>query len=767
MPRIAKVIVDLSLDREFDYLVPPGLTDDVRVGSRVRVPFGRRWSRGYVTGFADRSRIVGLKEIEAVVGEKPLLGDDMISLARWMADYYRSSFELSVRTVLPGAVRARGSGFKRRKFVTPMEGAAPRDLPTKQAAVLALLQARGGLSLRAILHELSVSQAPVRSLEKKGLVRIGDEAVRRDPNANRTLLPTTPLELTGEQAEALAQIKRCVEACAGRTPTRPVLPDGRRGPPAPGRESEAHGVSEGAVEKSGPDVVLLYGVTGSGKTEVYLQAIDHVRRRGGGAIVLVPEISLTPQTVERFRGRFGDSIAVLHSHLSDGERHDEWHRINDGSADIVIGARSAVFAPVHKLGLIVVDEEHEHSYKQEESPRYNARDVAVMRGHMVGCPVVLGSATPSLESWVNAREGKYRLSRLAKRVDDRQMPSMRVVDMRLESGSKGRVSVLSPALVQAMQARLDRAEQVILFLNRRGFATSLVCLRCGHVADCPDCSVSYTYHRSDEALRCHICGGAKRVPPKCPECGDPAFRFSGIGTQRVEKIVEKCCPGATVRRMDADVTRRKSSYDEILGDFRTGKIDILVGTQMIAKGLHFPNVTLVGIIYADLGLHMPDFRAGERSFQLLAQVAGRAGRGEVPGDVVIQTYTPFHAAIQAARRLDYEGFSDQELEFRRELSYPPFGRLVCTTFKGKAREKVEFCADSFARRLKKDLENVALVADACPAPLSKAKGKYRYQVICRGPSARKMAHACDAAREAMKLPREIACSIDVDALSLL
>jgi primosomal protein N' (replication factor Y) len=514
-------------------------------------------------------------------------------------------------------------------------------------------------------------------------------------------------------------------------------------------------------------VVLLYGVTGSGKTEVYLQAIDRVLKSGRGTVVLVPEISLTPQTVERFVGRFGERAAVLHSRLSDGERHDEWHRIREGKADIVIGARSAVFAPVRNLGLIVVDEEHENSYKQEDSPRYNARDVAVMRGHLEKCAVVLGSATPSLESWKNARTGKYKLSVLPRRADDRKMPVMRIVDMRLQSADEKKRGILSQDLVEAIRLRLERAEQVILFLNRRGFSSSLICPSCGFVASCENCSVSYTYHRTEEALICHLCGESRKVPQKCPGCMDPGFKYSGVGTQRVEATVRACFPHAKVQRMDADVTRRKHSHSSILGDFRSGKTDILIGTQMIAKGLHFPNVTLVGVVFADLSLHMPDFRAGERTFQLLAQVAGRAGRGEVSGEVIVQTFTPFHAAIQAARRLEFEGFCDQEMEFRKELTYPPFGHLACILVRGKSENKVSFCATALARALQKDKDAGVIAADAVPAPISRIRSEYRYQVILRSKSAGRMLKLIRQSMAEVRFPKDVACSIDMDALSLM
>ena len=456
-------------------------------------------------------------------------------------------------------------------------------------------------------------------------------------------------------------------------------------------------------------VFLLHGVTGSGKTEIYLQALAHALEQGQGAIVLVPEISLTPQTVERFKARFSSGklqtlVAVLHSHLSTGERHDEWHKIRQGRARIVIGARSAIFAPVEPLGLIIVDEEHEHTYKQEEAPRYHARDVAIMRGRMENAVVVLGSATPSLESYYNCKKGKYALLELPERVDNQKMPHVRVVDMRQAAKEKG-PPIFSPQLKEAITQRLERGEQTILFLNRRGYSTALQCPKCGFVANCPNCSLALTYHRIEQNLSCHICGHHEKVPSVCPnpKCKNPAIRFAGTGTQKVEETLAKLFPDARVRRMDADTMKRKDDYRKTLGDFRAGKTDILVGTQMIAKGLHFPNVTLVGIIYADLALHQPDFRAGERTFQLLTQVAGRAGRGDVEGEVFVQAFAPFHPAIQYARRHDFTGFYEQEIEFREQLKYPPLSRVALLTLKGRNEDKVKFSAEHLKRELERTL----------------------------------------------------------------
>jgi primosomal protein N' (replication factor Y) len=557
-------------------------------------------------------------------------------------------------------------------------------------------------------------------------------------------------------------------------------------------------------------VFLLHGVTGSGKTEVYLQALAHALEQGQGAIVLVPEISLTPQTVERFKARFSSGklqtlVAVLHSHLSAGERHDEWHKIRQGRARIVIGARSAIFAPVEPLGLIIVDEEHEHSYKQEEAPRYHARDVAIMRGQMENAVVVLGSATPSLESYYNCKHGKYTLLELPERVDNQKMPHVRVVDMRQaasrQRGKEG-IPIFSPQLKEAITQRLEKHEQTILFLNRRGYSTSLQCPKCGYVAQCPNCSLALTFHRQEQKLRCHICGHVAPVPSVCPneKCKNPAIRFAGTGTQRVEDTLAKLFPRARVKRMDADTMKRKDDYRKVLGDFRAGKTDILVGTQMIAKGLHFPNVTLVGIIYADLALHQPDFRAGERTFQLLTQVAGRAGRGDVEGEVFVQAFAPFHPAIQYARRHDFTGFYEQEIEFREQLKYPPVSRVALLTLKGRNEDKVKFSADHLKRELEKNLKETKadgraasplpaalvqtkdgahgvtrptlgtfkdlIIAGPAPAPLLRAETFYRYQIMLRTRAMSKLSHALAKIIETLALPEDVTLMVDIDPVNL-
>ena len=464
---------------------------------------------------------------------------------------------------------------------------------------------------------------------------------------------------------------------------------------------------------------------------------------------------------------------MLHSHLSSGERHDEWHKIRQGRARIVIGARSAIFAPVEPLGLIIVDEEHEHSYKQEESPRYHARDVAVVRAQREGAVVVLGSATPSMESYHNAQRGKYRLLQLAGRATEQKMPVVRVIDLRIEARKtkSGATAIFSHELKEAITQRLERREQTILFLNRRGFSTSLQCPKCGYVAGCPNCSVSLTFHRAAQKLLCHVCGHEEAVPRECPnpECRNPAIRFSGLGTEKVEDTLTRLFPKARIARMDRDTLKRKDDYRRILTEFRTGKLDILVGTQMIAKGLHFPNVTLVGVLYADLSLHVPDFRAGERTFQLLTQVSGRAGRGDVEGEVFVQSFTPFHPAIQYARRHDFLGFYDQEIEFRDQLKYPPAARIALLTLKGRNEDKVKFTADAIRQELDRRLSTWRdlIIAGPAPAPLLRAETFYRHQIMLRTKTMSRLSKELTELQTGFPLPDDLTLTVDIDPVNLV
>src|ERR1700730_10063177 len=613
-PKYVRVIIDRAIQRQLDYSVPETLAERIGIGSRVRVPFRDKSALATVLATLDQSDAKGIRPIEALVGEAPILSGSLLELAKWMSAYYCCPLETVMRSLLPQVIRRAEVGWKKQLVVQPLAKIEPdkidnlRKRAPRQAELLkAIAKLEKPILAAQLLRNVSSDNQTLRALAKRGLIELREEAVERDPHGDEQFIATANLEVNPEQAIALTKIS---EALAAPETAKPIL---------------------------------LHGVTGSGKTEIYLQAIRTALERGRSAIVLVPEISLTPQTVERFKSRFTeihDVVAVLHSHLSEGERHDEWHKIHSGRARIVIGARSAVFAPLKNLGLIIVDEEHETTYKQEEAPRYHARDVAVVRAKIEKCAVVLGSATPSLESYHNATTGKYKLAALTQRVDGQQMPLMRIVDLRQERRKEKIAAILSEKLRAAISDRLEKREQTILFLNRRGCSTSLLCSNGGEARTCPNCSVALTFHRHMARLSCHLCGHTAAVPKKCPACGKDALIYSGFGTEKVEANVRQIFPQATVQRMDADSMTRKQAYRETLLNFRAGKIDILVGTQMIAKGLHFPNVTLVGIINADLALHLPDFRAGERTFQLLTQVAGRAGRGETPGEVFVQTFTP-------------------------------------------------------------------------------------------------------------------------------
>jgi len=748
---VARVTLDIAVRREFDYLVPAELESSVREGTRVKVPFGPREVMGVVTKILDESPHGNLREIIKTVGGQALVTPSILRLVRWIADYYCCAPEIAMKAVLPDAVRKEEEGWRERLFVRalPVHGDLPK-LTKRQEDLWTIVEEWRELPLQELVRLAGTTSTTIRKLEDKGLVSIAPQISERDPYGKEHILPSQPLELNAEQATALKSVVDAMERLA-----KPA-----------GDEAKPEGDS----------VFLLHGVTaGSGKTEVYLQAIAHALGQGQGAIVLVPEISLTPQTVERFKARFSQGpqqtlVAVLHSHLSAGERHDEWHKIRQGRARIVIGARSAVFAPVERLGLVIVDEEHEHSYKQEEAPRYNARDLAVVRGQQEGAAVVLGSATPSMESYHNVQRKKYALLSLTERVDQKNMPLVRVIDMRSAGRKEKGISIFSPQLREAILQRLEKNEQVMLFLNRRGWSSSLQCPDCGYVAECPNCSVSLTYHRAAQQLMCHSCGHIEAAPTKCPEqsCGNAAIRFAGLGTEKVEAALAKGFPMAKVKRMDSDTLKRKEDYRRILGDFRTGKIDILLGTQMIAKGLHFPNVTLVGIINADLSLHIPDFRAGERTFQLLTQVAGRAGRGDVEGEVYVQSFTPFHPSIQYARRHDFIGFYEQEIEFRQELRYPPVSRVALLTLRGRSEDRVKFFAD----HLRKEMDALAgelgdtVVAGPAPAPLLRAENFYRYQVMMRTPNMSALSRKLSARQQALQIPDDIRLIIDIDPMTL-
>jgi len=732
-----RVLIDGPSELVFDYAVPAGW--DVRPGCRVRVPLRRKSATGTVLSIVEGGQVdFALRELESMIDPDPLITPVLLRTGAWIAEYYGCGIETVIRSLLPESVRMEENSAKTRRVA--VLDAAPdtavleklaRRAPRQHAVLTLLAQAP---EMRMAVADLGDGSAAVlKNMEKAGMLRLEAEEVRRDPEADGVdaVLESRPLELNEGQQRALDAILEGM-----KTPV--------------------------------PKPILLLGVTGSGKTEVYLQAARHVLDLGKTVLVLVPEISLTPQTVRRFKARFADMqerVAVLHSNLSQGERFDEWHRIRKGMARIVIGARSAVFAPLPDLGLIIVDEEHENTYKQENVPRYHGRDVAVLRAAFEPCAIVLGSATPSLESWHNSQTGKYELHRLDVRADGQSMPLVRVVDMRMEAAKhKGGAAILSEKLRQALEQRLEKGEQSILFLNRRGFARSLQCPKCGHVCQCPHCSVALTYHRTDERLVCHVCGHQAIVPRKCPECKDPAIILQGYGTQKVEEVLAKVLPQAKIARIDADAMRRKHALRDALNAFKSHKIDVLIGTQMIAKGLHFPNVTLVGILNADLSLHIPDFRAGERTFQLITQVAGRAGRGDLQGEVIVQTFTPHSPSIQYARKHDFDGYAEQEMEFRRRFSFPPYAHCAVLTTRSTHERRAEFTLQTLRLRLAEDLPPEITLGEVVPSPLIRSHGQFRFQITLRSHRARPLTRHVQAVLSRTSVPEDVTVVFDMDAL---
>jgi primosomal protein N' (replication factor Y) len=663
----------------------------------------------------------------------------LMELARWVSEYYCTPLPLTLRSVVPSSVRHPGARFKEVKLVKRAKTisetreaciALRRKAPKQAKALEILINAGKEILLKKLCDESGCSAATVSQLVRAGLAKVEKRKVERLTMRGEVYLRGQPKTLNAEQAAIFGTI--CDDVDAGVHVTH-----------------------------------LIQGVTASGKTEVYLQGIAHALNSGKSSIVLVPEISLTPQMIERFRSRFGEEVAVLHHRLSSGERHDQWHKIWEGKARITVGARSAVFAPSPNLGLIVVDEEHDSSYKQSElSPTYHARDVAVSRGRNENAVVILGSATPSLESFYHAGKGEYRLGRLSKRIDDRPLPTMIVVDMRREAEKQKRLPIFSDTLLNAIEKRLERGEQAMLFLNRRGYSTALSCRGCGEVLECEHCSVPLKYHRKDERLLCHICGYWTAAQSTCPACKKGTLAYHGVGTEKVERALKKVFPQVRVLRMDHDTTRQKDSHFTILRDFKVGRGDILLGTQMISKGLHFENVTLVGIISADTSLHLNDFRAGETTFQHIMQVAGRAGRGEVPGEVVIQTFQPEHEAVLAAKQHDYDLFYREELKQREELSYPPAGHLVCVSATGKDERKVKELAEEIGRMLTKGLGDGGKVLGPAPARIARAKKMYRYRSVVKCPRVEVATKAYRDAMKGLRIPSGTKVGIDVDPISV-
>jgi len=737
MPLAASVIIDGPSELVFDYAIPDHLK--ILPGCRVRIPLRNRDATGTVLRVQEAPQSeFDLRYLTDLVDPEPLITPALLKLAEWITSYYGTPLEQVIRSIIPASIRGDKTSAKIRKAAILAKKPTEIDLAKlakrakRQHQIITLLSIADKPIPITELGGASTSSS-IKTLAAKGWVKVINLEVRRDPDANETFLPTDPLTLNEEQDEAYQTISKSLHS-----------------------------------EK--PKPILLHGITGSGKTEVYLQATRTALKLGKNVIILVPEISLAPQTVQRFKARFHDltdQIAILHSNLSQGERFDEWHRIRAGKARIVIGARSAIFAPVKDPGLIIVDEEHEPAYKQENPPKYHARDLAVVRCNLEKCTVVLGSATPSLETFQNTQLKKYQIVKLTERADGASLPLTRVVDMRIEAKKhKGRDAIISDVLRTSVEKRIEANEQVIIFLNRRGFARSLQCPPCGHVIECNHCSIPLTYHRGDERLVCHVCGFQSIVPRLCPNCQDPAIRFQGYGTEKAETILRKVFPSAKIARLDTDTTRRKNTLRDTLRDFRAKKINILLGTQMIAKGLDFPNVTLVGVLNADLSLYAPDFRAGERTFQLLTQVAGRAGRGKMAGEVIIQTSTPHSPSIQFARHHDFDGFVAQELNVRQQFQYPPFTHLALLLARSSHERRAEFTLQTLHRKLAEDLPDQVILGDPIPSPLTKSHSQFRFQLLMRGPNARILSHHLNKILRATPTPEDVIVTGDLDAYDL-
>jgi primosomal protein N' (replication factor Y) len=748
-PKIVEVAVPLPLDTTFHYAVPPALASRVATGMRVLVPFGRRKVTGYVLGLVAASD-EELKEIVDLLDPEPLFTAAELEFFRWIAGYYLHPLGEVIKCALPAGIniasRKRSAGdpegaeeteevltggrrVKTGRFYQPLappEGVAPPR--GKGGEILALLREAGEASAELIRSRFGASAPQLARLVELGFAALEEREVYRDPFREEVFEHDAPLPLNPAQAAALTRLS---EAMAG----------GKFAP------------------------FLLHGVTGSGKTEVYLQAIAQAVAKGRTALVLVPEIALTPQLVRRFKRRFTCGIAVLHSGLSDGERFDEWRRIRRGEVTIVIGARSAIFAPIEGLGVIVVDEEHEGSYKQSEGLHYNARDLALVRGKMEKACVVLGSATPLVTTWHAAQTGKLTLLDLPERVRGLPMPQADILDMRHRKGD-----TFAPELIAALADNLAEGGQTLLFLNRRGYATYLVCQECGFVLRCPNCAVTLTFHRNRQRHFCHYCDYAIPAPSVCPGCESPEINLLGRGTERVEEEVRALVPDARVARMDRDTTRGRGGHSRILKGVEDGSLDILIGTQMIAKGHDFPGVTLVGVVSADAALNLPDFRAAERTFQLIAQVMGRAGRGDQPGRVLIQTLAPDHYAVTRAAAHDFAAFCQEELAGREELGYPPFAHLAGLTLSGTAAAATEAAAESAAallQKLKREHRHRVEILGPAPAPLAKIRGRHRWQLLLKAAGRADLHRLLARFRAEVRPPATVRLAIDIDPVDML
>ena len=826
MKQYVDVAVPLPVSQLYTYHVPPELQDEVTLGKRVLAPFGRKYLTGYIVGFPETPKFDQLKDILDLLDPDPILSGTLLRLTKWIAEYYFCSWGVAIKAALPAgidtvhALTIRLSEFALQPDTADLFG-APTRLPSVsgkvQKKILELLNQHESLTLQELQKKIGGKnlKSSLYSLEKQGYIEL-EEHVKAGSTKAKSLQHIVLAMPVAEQADIAqlekrapkqARIFRFLEGLFPndlpvvelqealqfdpRTPIKALVQKGyvqvyakevRRKPSAhfayqksshlalTQQQEDVLARILDAVDSENFSPILLHGVTGSGKTEVYMQAIADVLSRKRRAIVLVPEISLTPLLTSRFLSRFEENVAVLHSGLSSGERYDEWQRIRRGEVDVVIGARSAIFAPMEDLGLIVVDEEHEMSYKQDSEPRYHGRDTAVMRARLENIPVILGSATPSLESYYNTQNRKYQLLSITERVDERPLPKVEIIDRRQE----GAKHLFSNALEEAIRNALSREEQVLLFLNLRGFANFYLCKECGFVYECPRCNVTLTYHAESHRLQCHYCDFSRTPPGRCDQCGSPDLRYRGIGTERIEQDIQLVFPDAMVARMDRDTVSGKDAHFKILQRFDQGEIDILIGTQMISKGHDFHNVTLVGVISAETGLNLPDFRAGERTFQILTQVAGRTGRGQLGGEVIIQTYAPQHYAILAAQNHDYFTFYNREISFRRQLGYPPFSRLVNILLQGRDDDFTCEVATNMAKfmreREQSSGQNRIAILGPSPAALTRLRNKFRYQILLKSAHSLYMRQFVKEQLNAFQHSRtlkDVQILVDVDPMNLL
>lgn len=744
---LVEVIPLAGFNAQLAYKVPSFLAGQIRKGHLVRIPIRNKSELGVVVQLSSDQIISNekIKYVLELVQSEPVLTEDLHALLKWCSSYYTASFESILEAMIPSFIR-KGMGAKKIRtleiaknfdvdLVEPLLKKAP-----KQAKLLKFMMTQKfALPKAIVIKRLKISSSVCDGLIKKGYLLEAFKEEKREAYMDT---------LAQESNEVLAKAHQLTEEQASIT-------------------EKLHQ----SIEKKAFSVEVVHGVTGSGKTEVYLRAIASVVNRGGGVVFLVPEIALAPQTVGRVRNRLeaiGVKTVVWHSHLSDGERHDAWSSLVKGEASVVVGARSAIFAPVKNLELIIVDEEHEPSYKQEDTPRYHGRDVAVYRAFINNAVCILGSATPSLETFYNTTLGKYKLHKMYNRVDNRELPKVHIVDMRKEGKMGDGSGPISSLLAEKMLDRFEKKEQTILFLNRRGFASNFLCQECGHVATCEHCSIPMTVHRTDWTLKCHLCSLSYKMPKVCPKCHNTSVLAKGFGTQRIEDIVQKIVPRAKIVRMDADAMTKKNLFRSILNDFRIGKIDILVGTQMIAKGLDFPNVTLVGLVDADRSLHVEDFRASERTFQLIVQVSGRSGRGDRAGEVVVQTCTPHASPILYARQTDFQGFLEETLGQRKEFNYPPYRHLIRHLFSGKNPDKVLFFMNQWLKALKEALGEELDIRGPAPAPIEKIKDEYRFHFWYFSSSVVRIIGPIDKIRKAFKpkLDKDVREWIDVDPVQM-